>query len=298
METKEELLENNTAVKVEKSCCAPSCCGGDKSSVAETQNPNEIKEIVKEKYSEIAKKENVSGCCGTSNKVIDYTIFSDDYTKLDGYVADADLGLGCGMPTEYAGIKKGDTVLDLGSGAGNDIFVARSLTGPEGKLIGVDFTEEMIAKANKNKQKTGFTNVDFRLGEIEEMPVDSNSVDVVISNCVVNLVPNKNKAFAEIYRVLKPGAHFCVSDVVLKGELPEGLKKSAAMYAGCVSGAMQMDEYVDVIKKTGFKNVEIKKSKTINLPDEVLEEFLSEGEIKEFRKNDIGIFSITVVAHK
>lgn len=298
METKEELLENNTAVKTEKSCCAPSCCGGDKGGVAETQNPNEIKEIVKEKYSEIAKKEIVSGCCGTSNKVIDYTIFSDDYTKLDGYVADADLGLGCGMPTEYAGIKKGDTVLDLGSGAGNDIFVARSLTGPVGKLIGVDFTEEMIAKANKNKQKTGFTNVDFRLGEIEEMPVDSDSVDVVISNCVLNLVPDKNKAFAEIYRVLKHGAHFCVSDVVLKGELPEGLKKSAAMYAGCVSGAMQMNEYVDVIKKTSFKNVEIKKTKTIELPDEVLEEFLNKSEIQEFRKNDIGIFSITVVAYK
>lgn len=298
METKEELLEKNTAVKAEKSCCAPSCCGGETKSVAEIQNSNEIKEIVKEKYSEIAKKENVSGCCGTSNKVIDYTIFSDDYTKLDGYVADADLGLGCGMPTEYAGIKKGDTVLDLGSGAGNDIFVARSLTGAEGKLIGVDFTEEMIAKANKNKQKTGFTNVDFRLGEIEDMPVDSDSVDVVISNCVLNLVPDKNKAFAEIYRVLKPGAHFCVSDVVLKGELPEGLKKSAAMYAGCVSGAMQLDDYVKVIKETGFKNVEIKKTKTIELPDDVLEEFLNKSEIQEFRKNDIGIFSITVVAYK
>lgn len=298
MENKEELLENNTAVKTENSCCAPSCCSGEKNSVAEIQTPIEIKEIVKEKYSEIAKKENVSGCCGTSDKVIDYTIFSDDYTKLDGYVADADLGLGCGMPTEFAGIKKGDTVLDLGSGAGNDIFVARSLTGAEGKLIGVDFTEEMIAKANKNKQKTGFTNVDFRLGEIEDMPVDSDSVDVVISNCVLNLVPDKNKAFAEIYRVLKPGAHFCVSDVVLKGELPEGLKKSAAMYAGCVSGAMQMNDYVEVIKETGFKNVEIKKTKTIELPDEVLEEFLNRSEIQEFRKNEIGIFSITVVAYK
>jgi len=297
METKEELFENKTE-HVEQSCCAPSCCGGEKDVMVETQNSNEIKEIVKEKYSEIAKKENASGCCGTSNKVIDYTIFSDDYTKLDGYVADADLGLGCGMPTEFAGIKKGDTVLDLGSGAGNDIFVARSLTGAEGKLVGVDFTEEMIVKANKNKLKTGFTNVDFRLGEIEDMPVDADSVDVVISNCVLNLVPNKTKAFSEIYRVLKVGAHFCVSDVVLKGELPEGLKKSAAMYAGCVSGAMQQEDYIKVIKETGFKNVEIKKTKTIQLPDDVLEEFLNKDEIKEFRKNDIGIFSITVVAYK
>jgi len=293
METKEDLIKNNTT-----SCCAPSCCGGETNNAADNQNPNEIKEIVKEKYSEIAKKENVSGCCGTSNKVIDYTIFSDDYKKLDGYVADADLGLGCGIPTEFAGIKKGDTVVDLGSGAGNDIFVARSFTGEEGKLIGVDFTEEMISKANRNKAKTGFSNIEFKLGEIEDMPVDSDSVDVVISNCVLNLVPNKNKAFAEIYRVLKTGAHFCVSDVVLKGELPDGLKKSAAMYAGCVSGALQQEDYLRIIEENGFKNIEIKKTKVIELPDEVLEDFLNKNEIAEFRKNQTGIFSITVVGTK
>lgn len=258
----------------------------------------DVKEIVKEKYGEIAKNESSSGCCGTSNKVVDYTIFSDDYSKLDGYVADADLGLGCGLPTEFAGIKKGDTVLDLGSGAGNDIFVARSLAGEEGKLIGLDFTEEMLAKANKNRDKTGFKNVEFLLGEIEDMPVENNSIDVVISNCVLNLVPDKNKAFSEIYRVLKPGAHFCVSDVVLKAELPEGLKKSAEMYAGCVSGALQQENYIKVIEESGFSNVEVKKAKVISLPDEVLKEFLNENEIAEFRKNETGIFSITVVGYK
>ena len=299
MSTKEELVEEKTnEVKPEETCCGPSCCSGDSQKSDESKSQNEIKKIVKEKYAEIANKENVSGCCGTSNKIIDYTIFSDDYTKLDGYVADADLGLGCGVPTEFAGIKKGDTVVDLGSGAGNDIFVARSLAGEEGKLIGLDFTEDMIAKANKNKEKTGFKNVEFKLGEIEDMPVENNSVDVVISNCVLNLVPDKNKAFAEIYRVLKPGAHFCVSDVVLKGELPEGLKKSAAMYAGCVSGAMQQEDYLKVITNSGFKNAEIKKTKIIELPDEVLDEFLIKEEIADFRKNKIGIFSITVVAEK
>ena len=299
MKSQEELLDKNkTGAESEESCCDTTCCSEESTEKNEKKNQAEIKEIVKEKYGEIAKKESSCGCCDTKNKVVDYTMFSDDYTKLDGYVADADLGLGCGLPTEFAGIKKGDTILDLGSGAGNDIFVARSLAGEEGKLIGLDFTEEMIAKANKNKEKTGFKNVEFKLGEIEEMPVDSDSVDVVISNCVLNLVPDKNKAFAEIYRVLKPGAHFCVSDVVLNGDLPEGLKKSASMYAGCVAGALQQDDYLKTIEEAGFKDVEVKKTKVIELPDEVLRGYLTDNEINDFRKNDIGIFSITVVAYK
>lgn len=295
MNNHEETL-NQT--EKESPCCAPSCCSGDSEKAETTEEKTEIKSIVKEKYAEIAKKQQTSGCCSTKNKVIDYTMFSDDYTQLDGYLADADLGLGCGLPTEFAGISKGDTVLDLGAGAGNDIFVARSITGEEGYLIGLDFTEEMVQKANINKEKTGFKNVEFKLGEIEDMPVDSDAVDVVISNCVLNLVPDKQKAFSEIYRVLKPGAHFCVSDVVLKGELPEGLKKSAAMYAGCVAGALQQEDYINVIKNTGFADIEVKKTKVIELPDEVLKEYLNEEEISDFRNNDIGIFSITVVANK
>jgi arsenite methyltransferase len=259
----------------------------------------EIKQVVKEKYGEItAKNQQGCGCSCNSSKIVGYTVMQDKYDHLDGYVADADLGLGCGVPTEYAGIKKGDTVVDLGSGAGNDVFVARSIVGDEGKVIGIDFTLEMIGKAMANKLKVGYENVDFKLGEIEAIPLEYNSADVVISNCVLNLVPDKQKAFSEIHRILKPGAHFCVSDIVLKGELPSGLKKSAEMYAGCVAGALQQDEYLGIIKRTGFVNVEIKKTKVIELPDDVLKEYLSNSEIENFKKNNVGIFSITVVAYK
>ena len=263
------------------------------------QSSEEIKQVVKEKYGEIAAK-NQQGCgCGcNSSKIVGYTIMEDEYDHLDGYVPDADLGLGCGVPTEYAGIKKGDTVVDLGSGAGNDVFVARSIVGDEGKLMGIDFTEEMINKANANKFLTGFQNIEFKLGEIENIPLENNLADVVISNCVLNLVPDKRKAFQEIHRILKPGAHFCVSDIVLKGELPAGLKKSAEMYAGCVAGALQQDEYLGIIKETGFNNIEIKRNKVIVLPDEVLKDYLNNMEIEKFRNNNIGIFSITVVGYK
>lgn len=265
------------------------------------QTSEEIKQVVKEKYGEIAVK-NQQGCgcgCGSkSNKIVGYNVMQDEYDHLEGYVADADLGLGCGVPTEYAGIKKGDTVVDLGSGAGNDVFVTRSIVGDEGKVIGIDFTLEMIGKAMANKLKAGYENVDFKLGEIEAIPLENNSADVVISNCVLNLVPDKRKAFSEIYRILKPGAHFCVSDIVIKGELPSGLKKSAEMYAGCVAGALQQDEYIGIIKETGFTNIEIKKTKVIELPDDVLKEYFSNSEIENFKKNNIGIFSITVVGYK
>lgn len=263
------------------------------------QTSEEIKQVVKEKYGEIAAK-NQQGCgCGcNSSKIVGYTVMQDEYDHLEGYVAEADLGLGCGVPTEYAGIKKGDTVVDLGSGAGNDVFVARSIVGDEGKVIGIDFTQEMVDKAIVNKSKVGFLNVDFKLGEIENIPLKNNIADVVISNCVLNLVPDKRKAFSEIYRILKPGAHFCVSDIVLKGELPSGLKKSAEMYAGCVAGALQQDEYLGIIKNTGFKNIEIKKTKVIELPDDVLKQYLGDSEIEKFNMNNVGIFSITVVGYK
>ncbi|HVO72660.1 MAG TPA: arsenite methyltransferase [Ignavibacteriaceae bacterium] len=261
---------------------------------------NELKKIVKEKYSEIAVQSEKKGCgCGcSSSKVVDYTIIKDEYHNMDGYVAEADLNLGCGLPTEHAGIKKGDVVVDLGSGAGNDVFVARSLTGEAGKVIGVDMTEEMINKANRNKEKVNVKNVEFRLGEIENLPVENNSADVVISNCVLNLVPDKKKAFSEVYRVLKEGAHFCVSDIVIKGELPKGIKKSSEMYAGCVAGALRQEEYLEIIKDAGFKNIQIKKSKDVGLPDELLKEYLSSEEIKSFKESKIGIFSITVVGYK
>ena len=264
-------------------------------------NSTDVKEIVKEKYGEIATKSTSScgcGCGSSNNKIVDYTIMSDDYKNVEGYVADADLNLGCGMPTEYAAIKKGDTVVDLGSGAGNDVFIARAITGEKGKVIGIDFTPEMIEKANRNNQKLQYSNVEFKLGEIEEMPLNENIADVVVSNCVLNLVPNKQKAFSEIYRILKPGGHFCVSDIVIKGNLPENLKKSAEMYAGCISGAVQHDEYLGIIKETGFRNIEIKKTKTTSIPDDILKNYLSEEQIAELKKNNFGIFSITVYAEK
>ena len=261
----------------------------------------ELKQIVKEKYGEIAEKNSSCcgpTCCGPTSKDVDYTIMQDDYTNLKGYVADADLGLGCGLPTELAGIEEGSTVVDLGSGAGNDVFVSRALVGESGKVIGLDFTKEMIDKANDNNRKLGYDNVEFQLGEIENMPIENDVADVVVSNCVLNLVPDKEKAFTEMYRIIKPGGHFCVSDIVLKGELPAGLQKSAAMYAGCVSGAIQQDEYLKILNEAGFINVEVKKTKVIELPDDVLKNYLSEEEINIFRENKIGIFSITVVGYR
>ena len=260
-----------------------------------------IKEIVKEKYGTIAKesnKEKGCGCCGDSKKIIDYSIFSDDYSKLDGYSKEADLGLGCGLPTEFANLKKGNTVVDLGAGAGNDVFVARSIVGKSGRVIGIDMTEEMIELANENKGKLGYTNIDFRLGEIEDLPVEKDSTDVVISNCVLNLVPDKEKAFSEIHRILKNDGHFCVSDIVLNGDIPEELKRSTEMYTGCVAGALQKDEYIKTIHNAGFKNVEIKQSKTITIPDDILNKYLSEEQLFDYNKSGIGIFSITVVGDK
>jgi SAM-dependent methyltransferase len=257
---------------------------------------------VKEKYGQIAeqsKTTNATSCCGaTGCGTIDYSVMADDYTQLEGYVANADLGLGCGLPTEFAQIKAGDTVVDLGSGAGNDAFVARSIVGETGKVIGIDFTDKMIEKARANAKALNFTNVEFRQGDIENMPLAGNSADVVVSNCVLNLVPDKKLAFAETFRVLKKGGHFSVSDIVLAGDLPEGLQKNAEMYAGCVSGAIQKDEYVKIIKEAGFTNITLQKEKRISLPDEILKEYLTPEAMADFKTGSTGIFSITVYAEK
>jgi ubiquinone/menaquinone biosynthesis C-methylase UbiE len=262
----------------------------------------ELKEIVKAKYSEIAlqdKETNMSSCCGAGGCSTEvYNIMSDDYTKMDGYVADADLGLGCGLPTEFAKIKEGDTVVDLGSGAGNDCFVARRSTGASGKVIGVDFTPAMIEKARANAEKMGYNNVEFRQGDIENMPITDNVADVVVSNCVLNLVPNKHAVLTDIYRVLKPGGHFSISDVVLVGVLPNELRNAAEMYAGCVSGAVQKKVYLELINACGFKNVVLQKEKPIIIPNDILKNYLSEADIAKFNQSDLGIFSVTVYAEK
>jgi arsenite methyltransferase len=262
-----------------------------------------LKQLVKEKYTEIAeqsKSQNESACCGATCgcSTVDYTVMADDYSKLEGYVADADLGLGCGLPTEFALIKEGDVVVDLGSGAGNDAFVARSIVGQGGKVIGVDFTEKMIEKAKVNAEGLGYKNVEFRHGDIENMPLAGNIADVVVSNCVLNLVPNKEQAFRETFRILKAGGHFSVSDIVLVGELPEGLQRNAEMYAGCVSGAIQKEDYLKIIEKSGFKNISIQKEKRITLPDEILNEYLSSDAVERFKSGNTGIFSVTVYAEK
>lgn len=267
-------------------------------------NDSTLKELVREKYSEIAaqsKDINAASCCGATSACCGdevYNIMADDYTKLEGYNPDADLGLGCGLPTEFAKIKEGDTVIDLGSGAGNDAFVARKLTGEKGKVIGIDFTEAMIARARENAEKLGLNNVEFRQGDIEDMPVTANKADVIVSNCVLNLVPNKHKVFSEIYRVLKPGGHFSISDIVLEGELPAKWKEVAELYAGCVSGAIQKKEYLGIIEEAGFKNSTLQKDKTIVIPDSILAEYLTTEEIAEYKNGKTRITSITVYAEK
>ncbi len=268
-----------------------------------TMNTNdEIKEMVKQKYSEIALQDqdtNASSCCGSGGCTTEvYNVMSDEYNHLNGYSADADLKLGCGLPTEFAKIKAGNTVVDLGSGAGNDCFVARHETGETGKVIGIDFTPEMISKAQLNADKLNYNNVEFRLGDIENIPTMSNIADVVVSNCVMNLVPNKPKAFSEVHRILKVGGHFSISDIVLTGELPEKIKNAAEMYAGCVASAIQKEDYLDIIKNSGFKNIVIQKEKPIIIPNDILKNYLDEEEIKTYNSNKNIIFSITVYAEK
>lgn len=266
------------------------------------QTEQELKELVRQKYSEIAlqdKETNMSSCCGSGGCSTEvYNIMSDDYTRLEGYNADADLGLGCGLPTEFAQIKEGDTVIDLGSGAGNDCFVARKATGEKGKVIGIDFTEAMIEKARANAEKVGFNNVEFRQGDIEKMPVTANVADVIVSNCVLNLVPNKDGVFKEIFRVLKPGGHFSISDVVLVGNLPDKLRNVAEMYAGCISGAIQKEDYLALIQANGFTNITLQKEKAIVVPDDILNQYLGAEDIAAFKNSGTGIYSITVFAKK
>lgn len=263
----------------------------------------EIKEMVKEKYSAIAeqsREQNQSSCCGSGCgcSTDHFSVMAVDYSTLPGYVPDADLALGCGLPTEFAQIKPGDTVVDLGSGAGNDCFVARSIVGEGGHVIGIDMTEPMIERARANAAKLAYANVEFRLGDIENMPVGDNTADVVVSNCVMNLVPDKRKAFAETYRITKHGGHFSISDIVLQGELPDDLRTQAALYAGCISGAVQKEEYLRIIGQAGFTNVTIQEERKIDIPHEILACVLSLEQLREFKRKQIGILSITVYAEK
>jgi len=262
-----------------------------------------VKELVRQKYDQIAhqsEQQNQSSCCGGTDCCgeRDYSVFNDDYTQVQGYNEDADLGLGCGIPSDYANLQQGDTVLDLGSGAGNDCFVARSFVGEQGFVYGIDFSKEMIKKARSNAAKLGYSNMKFIRGDIEEMPFEANKMDKVLSNCVLNLLPDKTKAFSEIFRVLKPTGSFCISDVVTVGNLPDALLKSAEMYAGCVAGAISKDDYIRIIENSGFMDIRLHKEKEIILPDEILADYLSNEEVKNFKDSQTGIYSLTVTAKK
>jgi arsenite methyltransferase len=255
---------------------------------------------VKEKYAKIAlqsKEHNETSCCGVGSCGT-YTIMGENYSELPGYNPEADLGLGCGVPTAFARINAGDTVVDLGSGAGNDCFIARSLAGAGGEVIGIDMTRPMIEKAQANAEKLGFKNVSFRLGDMEDIPLSSKRADVVISNCVMNLVPDKKKAFAEVYRILKPHGHFSISDIVLKGNLPDQIVKEAEMYAGCVSGAIKKGDYLEIISDAGFTNITVQKERQIHIPDDILLNYLNQSALDEFKNSGNGIYSITVFAER
>lgn len=290
-----EKLSGET-LTADPGCCEPDCCSPEAESTTTVTN-EDIKKVVREKYTQVVTSD--SGCCGPSCCSPDVeTFFNESYDHLQGYSKDADYGLGCGIPTEYINIQKGETVLDLGSGAGNDAFVAQQLVGETGQVIGLDMTPAMIERANENKKKLGVENVRFVLGDIEDMPLEDQSVDVVISNCVMNLVPNKTKGYGEVHRVLKPGGRFSMSDIVTIGELTPEVKSAAALYAGCVSGAMQKEAYLQVVKNAGFKNIALPKERKIELPDELLLQHLSPEAIQGFRESGASIYSITVVAEK
>jgi len=288
------------------SCCGPDCCSGDKAAPvglsAPPPSPGEaLKAVVREKYGAIAASTQASGCCGLEScapQGLEFSFVGDDYARLPGYEKAADLGLGCGLPTELAGIRPGDTVVDLGSGAGNDVFVARRAVGEKGRVIGVDMTPEMVERAEANNQKLGFANVSFVLGEIEAIPLGAGIADVVVSNCVLNLVPDKAKAFREMFRILKPGGHFSVSDIVIQGELPAQVRAASELYIGCVSGAVSREEYLRGIALAGFVEVQVQKERPVSVPREVLVAILGEDGTGELEASGAGAVSVTVYGKK
>lgn len=227
----------------------------------------EVKEFVRKRYGEIAKTE--GSCCPSCG----CGPFAKDVALRIGYSEEdlrnipeaSSMGLGCGNPIALAGLKESETILDLGSGSGIDVFLAAKKVGPKGKAIGVDMTEEMVNRATVTASKYGYENVEFRLGEIENLPIEDETIDVVISNCVINLSPDKEKVFKETYRVLKPGGRVMISDLVTEGELPEEIRKSFEAWAGCIAGALEKSQYLDAIRRAGFKNVRIVSQSTYNI---------------------------------
>jgi arsenite methyltransferase len=267
------------------------------------RSEDEIRTLVRERYGAIV-REGTNCCapasCGCDSEMAPdgLNVIGDGYAGVAGHLAEADLNLGCGVPTRHAALALGETVLDLGSGAGNDVFIARHEVGPEGRVIGVDMTPEMIAKARANASKLGYDNVEFRLGEIERMPIESGSVDVVISNCVLNLVPDKASAFAEMFRVLRPGGRFCVSDIVATGELPPPVRDAAGLYVGCVAGAMPEADYLALLGRVGFERVHVAEARPIAMPNDALAPQMDAEELAAFRASGVILKSATVLGSK
>ena len=263
-----------------------------------SRNPEELKALVREGYGEVARAG--SSCCGpkSADAGVCGLNFSASYAGIEGYVPEADLGLGCGLPTESAFIRPGETVLDLGSGAGNDAFVAARLVGPQGRVIGLDMTEDMVLRARDNAARLGLANVEFVHGEIEAMPVTDAAIDLIVSNCVLNLVPNKAAAFAEMYRVLRPGGRFSISDVVLRGNLPPALVRAGELYVGCVAGALPEQDYLAGLQAAGFQDVAVEQAREIALPEAVVQEVLGTDGALEFAGNGARIVSVTVTGRR
>lgn len=236
------------------------------------KKPETIKEVVRDSYAKIAKTSGACGCgsCGCeSNLTVQKQSGQLGYSleEMNQAPPDSNLGLGCGNPVAIASLKEGEVVLDLGSGAGFDAFLASPKVGNTGRVIGVDMTDEMLEKARNNAKKGSFTNVEFRKGDIEDLPVADSSVNAIISNCVINLAPDKEKVFKEAYRVLKTGGRLMISDVVLTKPLPDELKEDEELLIGCISGAILKEDYLDLLKKTGFSDITIHKEMPAFLED-------------------------------
>ncbi len=273
-------------------------------------NDIETKRVVRDGYAKIARREENSccgpGCCGGGGNATDTISRSIGYSEQDlrSVPEGANLGLGCGNPVALASLKEGDVVLDLGSGAGFDCFLAAAQVGTSGRVIGVDMTPDMLEKARINARKGNYENVEFRLGEIENLPVADSSVDVIISNCVINLSTNKSRVFTEAFRVLKPGGRLLVSDIVLTAELPENIRASVSAYVGCVAGALQRHDYLDAIGNAGFADVQVVEETSFSLKttvsDATIESFAGESPVldKTLREAESAIQSIRVSARK
>ena len=246
-----------------------------------------LREKIQKTYTQVLENDKDQGCECSPSCCSGTSGFSEKYDGVKGYYPEADYGMGCGLPTENLPIKKGDTVLDLGSGAGNDAFVVRELVGEKGHVLGIDFTEAMVSKAKQNAQKLKYENVEFILGDIEHMPFYNDSIDCIISNCVLNLVSDKKKAYQEIFRVLRTGGHFNISDIVLNKILPPEIQMNPELYAGCVSGAILKESYIGIIEETGFKNVRITSSKPSTIK-------VTEGE----KHHEITVDRITIAGEK